>query len=111
VRVHVRQAGVLDGLLHLHPARRFRGALGIVATNARQACCPMTSDERKACLSAATLIELTMHAHQRGDQAWLERHRWFGEACERLFVKRGAHAKKHVEGMLPKRFHQVGWTT
>jgi hypothetical protein len=22
---------------------------------------------------------------QRGDRAWLERHRWFGEAVERLF--------------------------
>ena len=34
---------------------------------------------------AAALIGCGQVALQRGDRQWLERHRWFGEACERLF--------------------------
>ena len=33
----------------------------------------------------AALIGCGRVAMQRGDEAWLERHRWFAEACERLF--------------------------
>jgi len=33
----------------------------------------------------AALIGCGQIAIQRGDQAWMERHRWFGEAIDRLF--------------------------
>jgi hypothetical protein len=33
----------------------------------------------------AALIGCCQVALQRGDRAWLDRHHWFGEACERLF--------------------------
>ena len=32
----------------------------------------------------SALMACSMDAVERGDEAWLERHRWFGEACERL---------------------------
>ena len=38
----------------------------------------------------AALMAAGMHASARGDQAWLERHRWFGEACERPFADQPA---------------------
>jgi hypothetical protein len=39
---------------------------------------------------ASALIACGMVALQRGDRAWLERHRRFGEANERLFADRHA---------------------
>jgi hypothetical protein len=39
---------------------------------------------------AATLMLLVTHALTHGDDAWLERHRWFGDACERLFNDQAA---------------------
>jgi len=39
---------------------------------------------------AAALMACGTHAVAHGDQAWLERHAWFGEAIERLFVDQRA---------------------
>jgi hypothetical protein len=36
-------------------------------------------------LIASSLIAAGIHAADRGDAGWLERHRWFGEAFERQF--------------------------
>jgi hypothetical protein len=38
----------------------------------------------------AALIGCGQIALQRGDAAWLERHRWFGDACQRLFADQPA---------------------
>jgi hypothetical protein len=33
---------------------------------------------------AATLVFLSVHALDHGDEAWLARHEWFRQACNRL---------------------------
>ena len=38
----------------------------------------------------AALIGCGQVALQRGDTAWLDRHRWFGDACERLLADQSA---------------------
>ena len=44
---------------------------------------------------ASALIGCGMVALQRGDEAWLARHAWFSEACERLFAD---HATVPLDG-------------
>lgn len=34
---------------------------------------------------AAALMACVTHAMEHGDEAWLDRHRWWGDACARLF--------------------------